>query len=1024
MKAGFQVVVLQDLKKIIRKIGDAKNSSLPDPQEIKQMDDDLTNWLIPKEGIRPESANPMLTGAARFDSKDRSSLLKMSKNDMGGDLSELFGYLERYASFLGIKLNTPGDEKLDSEMLCNPDIWLYATNKYLQFREHYKDYFANQQDTNLDQIKKIGEILQTFIKSIQRSPELVTALFKQSIDSLINIQSEIKNSFTSQNQQLYKITNAVNAAKKKVDVLSELKEALLLVEGNEPTLKVIGKISEDIKNSRYGRVFEFNNMVTQELTPAYYQTIPREFILLNRLNLGEFIAYYEITNINDCWSASLANVQLTIQFKYKDTGEQVDLLKESFGVPNLKGDGFKEKVCDAGFKEYEMQVDYVLSNGRENRPAEELMLFKAYHADRHLKENFNQLSIKLVNAIWSRRQSTKIPLKINEESLKKARSAINNCLTQQRKEALKSCTNNLDIQLNRLSGNIKLLKAYAKIAGFTQESLKELEMLEDKHSELTEHINNPNFDTRKFLDIKLQVVNAIKASVLLEMEEAEFVKEYASLEDFTHTLTLMSLEEKIKHNSDGTALFIYYDNLKGPIYYHKNKEYTFEPLENEQKDTIKKLFTNNKKVLNKKDLTNDQKKACEALLHISSQRGHTHKFLPANHWRSLYDKSLDLTMLRIDKLNDDEIKRRNEANKAKVSSDNKASSAQESKSSTSANQNPMNASEASNKQKIDIVILRARCKLFAARVAQLLANNNDGDKIKIKENLINAFILSENQLFELLPAVSEKVKERELAEFLAIYLKKIPIIDLKNDEAVVNDNVEEWINEQLLKNVKQPSNKPKEQLTAEQHLRNNSKEYGFDCKDELRDGNCFFHAVADQLFVQKIKLDNKLLPQEVTYKNLRQCACDHLNKFNEKYKDHIVKDEYANIFEYINYMKQDTNCADHLAIQALSCELKLTIAIVRSDQADPIIFKPADSVGTLYLGFEVEHEVEGKRIAGHYQSLHFSGKPQKSIDAFIKAAEQDKFRNNKPNPNSFYKEKYEAKNAEFVQQSRAANNAS
>ena len=76
--------------------------------------------------------------------------------------------------------------------------------------------------------------------------------------------------------------------------------------------------------------------------------------------------------------------------------------------------------------------------------------------------------------------------------------------------------------------------------------------------------------------------------------------------------------------------------------------------------------------------------------------------------------------------------------------------------------------------------------------------------------------------------------------------------------------------------------------------------------------------------------------------------------------------------------------ADHVAIIALSRILNITIVIIRSDGAEPNIFKRPNSKGIAYLGFEEEL---------HYGSLYrrLDWVPNKLIDPNINTATEDDF---------------------------------
>ncbi len=76
--------------------------------------------------------------------------------------------------------------------------------------------------------------------------------------------------------------------------------------------------------------------------------------------------------------------------------------------------------------------------------------------------------------------------------------------------------------------------------------------------------------------------------------------------------------------------------------------------------------------------------------------------------------------------------------------------------------------------------------------------------------------------------------------------------------------------------------------------------------DVERDGNCFFHAISDQL------------NHEADHLKLRELATNQLEKHKSYYKD-LVPDE--DIEKHIEKLKKVGNYADHLDILAISDSL-------------------------------------------------------------------------------------------------------
>ncbi len=130
-------------------------------------------------------------------------------------------------------------------------------------------------------------------------------------------------------------------------------------------------------------------------------------------------------------------------------------------------------------------------------------------------------------------------------------------------------------------------------------------------------------------------------------------------------------------------------------------------------------------------------------------------------------------------------------------------------------------------------------------------------------------------------------------------------------------------------------------------LQNSANLYEFTCHDVNRDGNCFFHVLSDQL---------KRYGYIVSSKKLKEIAVDHILENLQIYEPFIGE---TNAF--INSLLNRDEWADHIIIQALSRALRVNIVLIRSDGQQPNVFRRANAVAVLCLGYEV---------GLHYQSLH------------------------------------------------------
>ncbi|CBY31968.1 unnamed protein product [Oikopleura dioica] len=123
-------------------------------------------------------------------------------------------------------------------------------------------------------------------------------------------------------------------------------------------------------------------------------------------------------------------------------------------------------------------------------------------------------------------------------------------------------------------------------------------------------------------------------------------------------------------------------------------------------------------------------------------------------------------------------------------------------------------------------------------------------------------------------------------------------------------------------------------------------------KDAHADGNCFFHSV---VFILEQIGKNK---RKFTYKTLREMSCKTLKKNLSEYKEFLDEDPQ----EYLKYMMQDGEWADHVIIQVCAEVLRRPILIVNSDPWNELVFvKPRTT-----------DKVHGRAIIlGHLNNEHY-----------------------------------------------------
>lgn len=224
------------------------------------------------------------------------------------------------------------------------------------------------------------------------------------------------------------------------------------------------------------------------------------------------------------------------------------------------------------------------------------------------------------------------------------------------------------------------------------------------------------------------------------------------------------------------------------------------------------------------------------------------------------------------------------------------------------------------------------------------------------EDLKKYFQENRNQLR--LEKISEL--ERNISEITSAYLQEsIKLILLRWGSNQSNASASFFI--------KKPSQA--KQLKAE------AKSFGYECKDMKHDGNCFFHAIADQLALQH------LVHLGADHKALRAKALAYIFDHQDEYKNYLDEHD-GDINNFIGKNIDPGNWADHLIISAMSRALNVNIVIVRSDGAAPNIFKQNVPVATFFIGNEV---------GLHYQSLIENPNilKSKSLQIYVDAAPVD-----------------------------------
>ncbi|OGT35763.1 MAG: hypothetical protein A3F11_05305 [Gammaproteobacteria bacterium RIFCSPHIGHO2_12_FULL_37_14] len=185
-------------------------------------------------------------------------------------------------------------------------------------------------------------------------------------------------------------------------------------------------------------------------------------------------------------------------------------------------------------------------------------------------------------------------------------------------------------------------------------------------------------------------------------------------------------------------------------------------------------------------------------------------------------------------------------------------------------------------------------------------------------------------------------------------------------------------------------------------LRDEAKTWGYEVLDTESDGDCFFHAAADQMIKHLPSSSDPIHPTV-----LRTQTADHIEQHLKEYGGFMDQETPE---KYLDELRKSGTWADHLTILAFSREFNLSLVILQSDGRTPIIFKRLNPNAILYLGYEIDW---------HYQSLlfHPDWQTTKSIQPMIDNAPVDNFISSKKrkceednNPISSKKQKREKDN--------------
>ncbi len=235
-------------------------------------------------------------------------------------------------------------------------------------------------------------------------------------------------------------------------------------------------------------------------------------------------------------------------------------------------------------------------------------------------------------------------------------------------------------------------------------------------------------------------------------------------------------------------------------------------------------------------------------------------------------------------------------------------------------------------------------------------------KLEDSKKAIDDFIKTENEALEQ-KSENKLLKPRTLVQLKVFYQQKNnekKLLQIEKLEKALEQANKEYRAESLKLMVQVFGTASKKYLWTginglyrARQLQNEAKQFGYECRETPHDGDCFFHAIVDQLALRGLP-DLGTSPNEI-----RAHAVDYILTHLNDYKDFLDQHD-GDINDFISRNIDMGAWADHLIISALSRALNINIVIIRSDGAAPTIFKQSHPITTLYLGHEVGH---------HYQSL-------------------------------------------------------
>ncbi len=406
------------------------NNKSVDLKNLQKIRDDLFHWIQFDGGL----SRGLQTGASEksIDVKNTDEFNKV--NNVIKDptkVDNLLGFLARTAEML---LPSAKWSSLNKTVLPSLEHWCALTRLYILIHNHFFSQLRGDNNFQLQQIAKTGENILQFMELIQTTPEFFATLFKGYQDALIEIQNIIKDAITSENakitEDIEKVYPTAKDSKEEKICVDISQDVTTIINGFKGKMPLTTPVSVKLFNDSKEKQHSYDSVKVEERVEINSK-IDAELITLAYLGLGKFRMENDVV--------SNPNFDFRIYFTFN---------------------GDKQE-------HYIVHVDFMSSLcGREWdwRSPHEMWRYKS---------------------IWRRGagvENPRHPSTLNIPVLQtKAKSKLAEYLQLHRK-AVKE-TYILDKRwkpaLNKVDSYLKLLKAYAHLAGFQSNELQLLSRLCD-----------------------------------------------------------------------------------------------------------------------------------------------------------------------------------------------------------------------------------------------------------------------------------------------------------------------------------------------------------------------------------------------------------------------------------------------------------------------------------------------------------------------------------------------------------------